>query len=218
MTMKAPLYKFEGGRAGEVEFSDLFDGSVNKDLLYRAVRTFLLNQRQGTHATKTRTQVAGGGKKPWPQKHTGNARHGSRRSPLWRKGGVVFGPHPKDYNYRLPKKMQRGALRSALHAKLQGEKLFVIDRLGFEKPKTKDGLKVLKDLGLPKHDQIQNEALIVVSPTEFNLPVKKTFANLPWARCVASPHLTVYDILKYEHLIVTQQTLPELEARCRLAR
>jgi large subunit ribosomal protein L4 len=215
---KVSLHKFEGGKGEEVSLDPtLFSGPVNKDLLYRAVRTYLMNLRQGTHATKTRSLVAGGGKKPWPQKHTGNARHGSRRSPIWRKGGIVFGPHPKEYNYGLPKKMQRGALRSALVAKLQEQQLHVMDKISYAQPKTKEGVKLLSGLGFPKRDKYRYEVLIVVSQKEYSQPVKKTFANLPWAKCVETNHVTTYDILKYENLLVTQQALPELEARCKLA-
>jgi large subunit ribosomal protein L4 len=139
----APLYKFDGGSVEQIELSEgLFGYKVNKDLLYRAVRVYLLNLRQGTHSTKTRGEVVGSGKKPWPQKHTGRARHGMRRSPLWRKGGVVFGPKPKEYDYELPKKMRRRALQSALIAKLQEAHLGVLDRVAFERPKTKDGVQM----------------------------------------------------------------------------
>jgi large subunit ribosomal protein L4 len=135
-----PLYKFEGGPVGELELSErLFGYKVNKDLLYRAVRVYLLNLRQGTHSTKTRGEVAGSGKKPWPQKHTGRARHGSRRSPLWRGGGVVFGPKPKDYDYELPKKMRRRALQSALIAKLHEARLGVLDRVALICPASPGG-------------------------------------------------------------------------------
>jgi large subunit ribosomal protein L4 len=217
----APLYKFEGGPVGELELSErLFGYKVNKDLLYRAVRVYLLNLRQGTHSTKTRGEVAGSGKKPWPQKHTGRARHGSRRSPLWRGGGVVFGPKPKDYDYELPKKMRRRALQSALIAKLQEARLGVLDRVAFERPKTKDGVQMFTRIGLVKDPRAlqdtQNQFLVVVSQSEWGIPVKKTFSNLPWATCVESNSLTVYDILKHEYLLITQQALKELEARCAL--
>ncbi|MCS7198243.1 MAG: 50S ribosomal protein L4 [Candidatus Bipolaricaulota bacterium] len=215
----APLYKFDGGPVEQIELSEkLFGYKVNRDLLYRVVRIYLLNLRQGTHSTKTRGEVAGSGKKPWPQKHTGRARHGSRRSPLWRGGGVVFGPKPKDYDYDLPKKMRRRALQSALIAKLQESQLGVLDRIGFERPKTKEGIEMLTRIGLvkdPKEIQrTQNQFLIVVSQREWGLPVKKTFSNLPWATCVESNSLTVYDVLKHGYLLVTQQALHELEARC----
>jgi large subunit ribosomal protein L4 len=215
---KLTLYKFEGGKGGDVELSPaIFSEPVNKDLLFRAVRTYLMNLRQGTHDTKTRSDVAGGGKKPWPQKHTGNARHGSRRSPIWRKGGIVFGPHMKEYDYGFPKKMQRGALRSALVAKLQEQQLHVIDKLSYAQPKTKEGVKLLSGLGFPKHEKHRYEVLIVVSKKEYNQAIKKTFANLPWAKCVETNSATTYEILKYENLLVTQLALPELEARCKLA-
>ncbi len=217
----APLYRFDGGPAGQIELSDkLFGYKVNRDLLYRAVRVYLMNLRQGTHSTKTRGEVVGSGKKPWPQKHTGRARHGMRRSPLWRKGGVVFGPKPKDYSLELPKKMRRRALQSALLAKLRDSQLGVLDRILFEKPKTKEGVQMFTRIGLVKDtkeiQETQNQFLLVVSQKEYGLAVKKTFANLPWAKCVESGSVTVYDILKYGYLLVTQQALSELEARCLL--
>lgn len=217
----APLYKFDGGPVEQIKLSDkLFGYKVNRDLLYRAVRVYLLNLRQGTHSTKRRGEVVGSGKKPWPQKHTGRARHGMRRSPLWRKGGVVFGPKPKDYDYDLPKKMQRRALQSALIAKLQDAQLGVLDRVAFEKPKTKEGVQMFSRIGLvtdPREIQrMQNQFLVVVSQQEYGLPVKKTFSNLPWATCVESNSLTVHDILKHGYLLVTQEALKELEARCAL--
>ncbi len=219
----APLYKFDGGPVEQIELSaQLFGYKVNRDLLYRAVRVYLLNMRQGTHSTKTRGEVVGSGKKPWPQKHTGRARHGMRRSPLWRKGGVVFGPKPKDYDYKLPKKMRRRALQSALIAKLQDAQLGVLDRVFFEKPKTKEGIQMFTRIGLVKDpreiQRAQNQFLVVVSQQEYGLPVKKTFSNLPWATCVESNSLTVYDVLKHGYLLVTQQALKELEARCALER
>lgn len=215
----APLYKFDGSPAGQIALSEkLFGDKVNKDLLYRAVRVYLMNLRQGTHSTKTRGEVVGSGKKPWPQKHTGRARHGMRRSPLWRKGGVVFGPKPKEYDYELPKKMRRRALQSALLAKLQDAQLGVLDRVFFERPKTKEGVQMFARLGLVTDvrevQETQHRFLLCVSQKEYGLPVKKTFSNLPWAKCVESGSLTVYDILKYDYLLVTQQALSELEARC----
>lgn len=215
----APYYKFESGPAGEFPLSPkLFGYKINKDLLYRAVRTYLLNLRQGTHSTKTRGEVAGTGKKPWPQKHTGRARHGSRRSPIWKGGGIAFGPRPKEYNYKLPKKMVRRALQSALVVKLQDTHLGVIDQISFAQPKTKEGLKALGRLGFPKGaEKYQNELLIVVAQKEYGLPVKKTFSNVSWVRCIESNRVTVYDLLKYEHLLITEQALAELEARCTVA-
>lgn len=217
----APLYKFDGGPVEQIKLSEkLFGYKVNRDLLYRAVRIYLLNLRQGTHSTKTRGEVVGSGRKPWPQKHTGRARHGMRRSPLWRGGGIVFGPKPKEYDYELPKKMRRRALQSALIAKLQEAQLGVLDRVAFEKPKTKEGVQMFTRLGLVKDpreiQRAQNQFLLVVSQQEWGLPVKKTFSNLPWATCVESNRLTVYDVLKHGYLLITQQALKELEARCAL--
>lgn len=219
----APLYKFDGGPVEQIELSEkLFGYKINQDLLYRVVRVYLLNLRQGTHSTKRRGEVVGSGKKPWPQKHTGRARHGMRRSPLWRKGGVTFGPKPKEYEYDLPKKMRKRALQSALIAKLHEAQLGVLDRVAFERPKTAEGVQMFARIGLVKDPReihrTQNQFLLVVSQQEYGLPVKKTFSNLPWATCVESNSLTVYDILKHEYLLVTQQALQELETRCALER
>lgn len=206
--LKAKLYKFDGGEPEEILLNErLFGEEIDKDLLYRAVQRQLTNLRQGTHSTKTRGEVAGGGKKPWPQKYTGRARHGSRRSPIWRGGGITFGPKPKEYEYKLPKRMRQKALRVALSAKYQEQQLTLIDRIHFEKPKTKEGLKLLERFNFPA------KVLVIVSKGENIAPIKKSFSNIPHARCLATESATVYDLLKYESLLLTQSALKELEAR-----
>src|SRR4029077_15835080 len=130
----------------------LFDGTVNEDVLRRAVVTFLANQRQGTHQTKTRALVSGGNQKPWRQKGTGRARQGSTRAPHWRHGGIVFGPHPRDYRLGIPKKMRQLAKKSALNARAREEALYVVDTLPYEKPKTKVLAELLTKLGVADHN------------------------------------------------------------------
>jgi len=206
---KAKLYHLDGGE-GEIEVCDeLVEGPIHRDLLFRAVQSFLTNQRQGTHATKTRAQVAGGGRKPWPQKHTGRARHGSRRSPIWVGGGVAFGPQPKEYEYKLPKKMRRKALASALRDRFQSDRCLIIDRLEFERPKTKEAIKLLEQLGIPQEETL----LVIISTEENNYRVIKSFSNLPKVSCAPALGVHPYEILKHERLLITSGALKELSTR-----
>src|SRR3989337_2550191 len=134
---------------GNIKLNDkVFSVPINGPLLHDAVVNYLANQRQGTHATKTKGLVRGGGKKPWKQKHTGRARAGSIRSPLWRGGGIVFGPQPRDYSYKLPKNLKKRALGEALSAKLSGGEMTVVDSITMEKPRTKEMVRILKNLDL----------------------------------------------------------------------
>ncbi|MCX7844489.1 MAG: 50S ribosomal protein L4 [Candidatus Bipolaricaulota bacterium] len=207
---KAKLYSFDQPEKEPVEVElppEVFGVEVSPDLLWRAVRTHLLNRRQGTASTKTRGEVRGGGRKPWPQKHTGRARHGSIRSPLWRHGGVTFGPKPKDWDVDLPKKMRRKALACALSARAQEERIWLIDRLGFARPKTKAALALLQRLGLPE------KTLVVVAPEEYQVPVYKSFANLPGVECHRADLLTAYEVLNHEGILLTVQGLEALTRR-----
>lgn len=206
--LKAKLYKLDGGEPEEIILNErLFGEEINTDLLYRAVQMQLTNSRQGTHSAKTRSEVSGGGRKPWPQKYTGRARHGSRRSPIWRGGGITFGPKPKEYDYKLPKKMRQKAIRIALSTKYKEQQLALIDKIHFEKPKTKEGAKLLERFNFPA------KVLILVSKGENVVPVKKSFSNIFHVRCLATESATVYDLLKYESLLLTQKALKELEVR-----
>lgn len=206
---KVKMFKFEGGEE-QIEITEqLTDGVIHKDLLFRAVQSYLVNQRQGTHATKTRSQVAGSGRKPWPQKHTGNARHGSFQSPIWVGGGITFGPQPREYHYRLPKKMRRQALASAIRDRYQSDRLTVIDRLDFQRPKTKEALRILEQLGIPQDETL----LVIVSSQEDGVRVRKSFANLPGVACASATGVHAYEILKHERLLVTSAAVGELAAR-----
>ncbi len=208
--VKAKLYRWDNLDAGpeEVEVpEELFGAEVNKDLLWRAVRVYLYNQRQWTASTKTRGEVRGGGRKPWPQKHTGRARHGSIRSPIWRGGGVVFGPKPIKRRLELPRRMRRQALISALSARAQEGNLVLIDRFGFERPRTKEAIRVLSGLGVPE------KTLVVIATDEHTVPVYKSFSNIPGVECVRTDGVTVYNVLAHEGLLMTQRAVEELRRR-----
>ena len=147
--IEAPHFSAAGAKKKAVALpSALFDGTVNEHALHRAVVTFLANQRQGTHDTKTRAEVSGGNRKPWRQKGTGRARQGSIRSPQWRHGGIVFGPHPRDYRLGIPKKVRQLARKSALNARAREGAVYVVDPLGYEKPKTRPLAELLGKLGV----------------------------------------------------------------------
>ena len=208
--VEAKLYSFSG-EATEPEKTELddrlFGADVNADLLYRAVRMQLANRRQGTHSTKTRGEVRGGGRKPWRQKGTGRARAGSRRSPLWVGGGTVFGPKPRSYKIKLTKKMKRGALVSALSDRAKDGRVVLIDRIQFDEPKTKAALALLDRLGLT------GSTLVVVGSEECVKEARKSFANLPRVKCIPSQGINVYDIIRHENLLLTLSAMEELRGR-----
>lgn len=209
---KTTLHKFAGGQ-DEVELGDHWvETPVNADLLHRAVRSYMMNQRQGTRRVKTRGQVIGSSRKPWPQKHTGRARHGDRRSPLWVGGGKTFAPQPKHYELTLPKKMRQAALGSAVRDRVQNDRLMVIDELGFEAPKTKDAMALLERLDLtPERDKV----LVLVAEAENTIAARKSFSNLPKARCMSAMSVHPYEVLNHEWLLVTEDALSDLERRVR---
>ncbi len=207
--VEAKQYVMDGASDPQVVELDerLFGAKVNADLLYRTVRMQRLNRRQGTSSTKTRGEVSGGGAKPWRQKGTGRARAGSRRSPVWVGGGTVFGPKPKTYHIKLTKKMLRGALVSAMSDRAAGGNVALIDHLAFDTPKTRRALALLERLGM------SSSTLVVVGKDEYNQAVKKSFSNLPRVKCLASAGLNVYDILRYDGLVITREALDELKER-----
>jgi large subunit ribosomal protein L4 len=190
---------------GEIELPPAaFRSPARRHLLYETVKMQLANRRAGTHATKTRGDVRGGGKKPWRQKGTGRARAGSIRSPLWPGGASVFGPQPRDYSYRLPASGRRAALRAALADKVREGKLVVLDKIELEEMKTKKVVQLMKDLGLAS-------ALIVIPDADPTL--EKAARNLPNVRVLRAAGANVYDILRYEHLVVTQAAVDPLAGR-----
>ena len=207
--VEAKQYVFEDGTDPQVVALEegIFGAEINKDLLYRTVRMQRINRRQGTSSTKTRGEVRGGGRKPWRQKGTGRARAGSRRSPIWVGGGTVFGPKPRSYNIKLTKKMLKKALSSALSDRAKDEKIALVDHIGFETPKTKDAVSLITRLGMT------GTTLVVVGAGEYNRAVKKSFSNLPGVKCLACAGINVYDILRHEGLVLTNEALDELKER-----
>ena len=185
--------------------AELFDAAVNVPVMHQVVVAGMAAKRAGTHSTKTRGEVAGGGAKPWRQKGTGRARHGSIRSPIWTGGGVAHGPKPRDYSMRVNKKMKRAALRSALTDALRSGKLAVVDGLSFDAPRTKDALEVLSALG------VEGRVLLVLdAPDE---AVEKSFRNLAGVKIDYAGNLSTYDLLYADRVVMTTDALDELADR-----
>ena len=203
----APHYTAAGAKQKTVPLpAALFDGTVNEDVLHRAVITFLANQRQGTHQTKTRAFVSGGNSKPWRQKGTGRARQGSTRAPHWRHGGIVFGPHPRDYRMSIPKKMRQLAKKSALNARAREEALLVVDPLGYEKPKTKPLAELFNKLGLK-----EKKVLLLVADTPAAHNIYLSGRNIADVRVQRFADATAYDVLWSEAVVVEAPALAGVE-------
>jgi large subunit ribosomal protein L4 len=189
---------------GTLELSDeVFGAPVNKSLLYEAVRSYLSSRRSGTHATKVRSMVAGSGRKLWKQKGTGRARIGSVRSPLWRHGGTVHGPHPRSYAYKLPKKMLLGALRSALSAKVAEQQMTVVDSFQLENHKT----QVLRNI----LDRFEGERTVLLVDLPGNQNLERSSRNLEGVELLSSRELHPYHLLKYERLMISQPAVEKLQ-------
>jgi len=198
------VHNLKNEEVGEVQLSDaVFGAPLNEALIHAAVRNFMANGRQGTSATKTRGDVSGSGRKLWKQKGTGRARIASLRSPLWKGGGNVHGPQPRDWSYNMPKKMRQGALRSALSARVREGNVFVIEAWSMDKPKTKDFSTSLGKLGLGGKtlivDSLENENLILSA------------RNVRQAKVVNSFGLNIYDLLYHDHLVLSRTAATELE-------
>ncbi len=206
--IKAKLVDGSGQNIGEIELpGDIYGVKPKLGILYEVVRWQRARWRAGTACTKTRGEVRGGGRKPWPQKHTGRARQGSIRAPQWVGGGVVHGPKPRSYEFKLNKKVRRLGLKMALSSRALAERLFVAEDFPVkEKPRTKELKNFLETLGM-------NEALIVVP--ERNLVLEKSADNLPKVKVLAVEGLNVYDILNHENLIVAKDALSKIEERLR---
>jgi len=201
---KVALYNVKGEEVGEVELKDsIFNVPVRSDILHQVVTMQLANRRQGTASTKTRAEVRGGGRKPWRQKGTGRARHGSIRSPIWTGGGIVFGPKPRSYNYTLPKKVKRLAMKCALSSKVADNDVLILDQLELEMPKTKEMVNILNNL------KIDKKALIVTLDKDDN--VEKSTRNIPGVKATMVGNLNVYDILKHDKLVLTKEALERVE-------
>ncbi len=200
---KVAVYNVKGEQVGEIELKDsVFGVPVNVPVMHEAVLNYLANQRQGTHSTKTRGEVRGGGRKPWRQKGTGRARQGSIRAPQWIKGGIVFGPKPRDYSYKLPKKVKRLALKSALSSKVRDNEIIVLDEFKLDQPKTKRVVELLKNFNV-------DSALIVVPEGEKN--VELSARNIPGVKTLYANYLNTYDILKYDKFIITKDAVGIVE-------
>jgi large subunit ribosomal protein L4 len=199
----AAILNMSGKEVGTIELSDaIFGQKVNKDVLHEVVKAYLANQRQGTQSALTRAEVSGGGIKPWRQKGTGRARHGSTRSPQWRHGGVVFAPKPRDYRLSVNKKVKRLALKSAFSSKLQDSALIILDELAFPAIKTKDMVKTLEALKVER-------ALIVTDAVDQT--VVRSASNLQGVKTTTAGAINTYDILKYDTLILTKAALARIE-------
>ncbi len=199
--MQIPLKNMQGQQVGTVELpDDIFASEVNQAVMHQALMRQLANRRLGTHNTKTRSFVKGGGKKPWRQKGTGRARQGSTRAPHWRGGGIVFGPHSRTYTQKMPRKMRRLAVRSALSVKAQEQQVVVLDGLPMTSPRTREIAAMLKAL------EIGRSALLVLPATDAT--VELSTRNLPNVKTLHAGYLNVRDLLGYETLVLTQQALP----------
>ena len=207
--MKIDVVDLSGAKVGSVDLDDgVFGAEVKEHLLWEVVKMQRASKRAGTHSTKTQKDVQGGGKKPWRQKGTGRARQGSIRAAQWVGGGTVFGPHPRDYSYELPKKVKQGALRSALSLRAKEKKLVVVKSLEIEEIKTKRVAQALKALGAEK-------ALIVDGKA--NEKLSKSARNLAHSKFLPHEGLNVYDVLRYESLVLSQPAAQALSTRLKPA-
>ena len=201
---KVALFNQDGTQNGEIQLNDaVFGIEPNNHVLFEAVVMQRASLRQGTHKTKIRSEVRGGGRKPWRQKGTGRARQGSIRSPQWRGGGTVFGPVPRSYSYKLPKKVRRLAIKSALSTKVLEENVLVLQNLAFDAPKTKDFKAVLGNLSVEK------KALIVTADLDENVALSAR--NIPGVTVITASGITVLDVLNHDKLIMTKAAVEKVE-------
>ncbi|MCL6627480.1 50S ribosomal protein L4 [Alicyclobacillus shizuokensis] len=200
---KVTVYNMAGEQVGEIELSEkVFAAPVRSDLMHQVVLMYLNNARRGTHSTKGRSEVRGGGRKPWRQKGTGRARQGSIRAPQWKGGGVVFGPKPREYTMKLPKKVRRAALYSALSSKVGEGKLVVLDNLDLPEIKTKHVVALLQRLEL-------NKPLIV--DAEVDEKALLSARNLPDVKYISAGSVNVYDVLRHDHLVLTRDAVEKVQ-------
>lgn len=201
---KVSVVSQTGSAVGDIELNDaIFGIEPNQAVLFEAIVQQQASLRQGNHKVKTRAEVAGGGRKPWRQKGTGRARQGSIRSPQWRGGGIVFGPSPRSYSYKMPKKVRRLALLSALSTKVAAQELIVLDNLAFEAPKTKSFVKVLEDLSITK------KALFVTADLEESVALSAQ--NLQGISVVAASGINVLDLVGHDQLVMTKAAIEKVE-------
>jgi large subunit ribosomal protein L4 len=202
--MQVPVYNIQGEQVSETELrDDIFAVPVNEALMHQALVRQLANARLGTHRTKTRGEVRGGGRKPWRQKGTGRARQGSIRAPHWRGGGAVFGPTPRSYAQKMPRKMRRQALRSALSVKASESQVKVLDAFEMSEPKTKDVVRILEGLGA-------GSSVLILLPQSDQV-VLRSVSNLPKVRTLVAQYLNVRDLLKYDTILMPLASLEVIE-------
>ena len=201
---KIDVYNIEGKKVSDIELADsVFGIEPNEKIVHSVLVNYMANQRQGTSNTKTRAEVAGGGRKPWKQKGTGRARQGSIRAPQWFKGGIALGPKPRDYSYRVNKKEKRLAIRSVLSSKVLENNLVVVDAMNFDAIKTKNMVSALNNL------KVEGKTLIVLP--EKNENVQKSARNIEGVKTSLVNTIDVYDLLKYTNLVLTLDTVKKLE-------
>lgn len=202
---KVAVYDMTGAKTGEeIELNDsIFGVEINEAVVHQAVVMQLASQRQGTHASKTRAMVRGGGRKPWKQKGTGRARAGSIRSPLFVGGGVAFGPHPRSYKFSMPRKARRLAIKSALTAKVNDGELLIVESINFAEPKTKDVVNFLGNFEAPA------KALIITADNDEN--VAKSSRNIPGVKAIGTIGLNVFDLLHHDKVLVTKEAVAKIE-------
>lgn len=204
--MKYEVRNFENKKVGEVQLNpEIFSAPLRQDILARMVHWQLAKRRAGTHSTKGVSDISGTTKKPWKQKGTGRARAGSLRSPQFRGGAVIFGPHPRDHGYSLPKKVRQMALRAALSSKAASGGLLIVEDLNTGITKTKDLVKKFETLGL--------RSALIIDGAEVNKDFARTAANLPGVDVLPQQGINVYDILRHEHLVLTKAAIENLESR-----
>lgn len=201
---KVTLYSQDGSQVGEIELNEsVFGLEPNKSLLFEAIVMQRASLRQGTHKTKIRSEVRGGGRKPWRQKGTGRARQGSIRSPQWRGGGTVFGPTPRSYSFNMPKKQRRLAIKSALSTKVVDENILVLDSLVFDVPKTKEFVNTLKGLS------VDSKALIITADLDENVALSAR--NIPGVTVITATGVNVLDVVSHDKLIMTKAAVEKVE-------
>lgn len=201
---KVNVLNLSGDKVEEITLAEeIFGIEPNEHAVYEAVKNILANRRQGTQSAKTRAEVKGGGKKPWRQKGTGRARQGSIRAPQWTGGGIVFAPKPRDYSYRIPKKVRRLALKSVLSSKVQTEDMIVLDALVMEEASTKKAVEILKNI------DAKEKAIVLVADGSDN--VRKSFRNIPKVATLALGEINVYDLLKYDTVVLTKEAVKKIE-------
>ena len=201
---KVDVYNLDGAVTGQIDLSDdIFGIEPNAHAIQAVVRNQLANRRQGTQSTKTRSEVRGGGKRPWRQKGTGRARHGSTRSAQYVGGGIIFGPKPRDYSYTVPKKVRRLAMKSALSSKMNESQIIVLESLDFSEIKTKQMVKALTAL------KVDSSALVVIANPNKN--VENSTRNIPLVKTAKVNTINVYDLLKYNHLVITKEAVEKVQ-------